>query len=163
MIAVFIMGILVTVAVPIYTSTLKRQKAKDCLDQCAIVEFYVHAVMSGTEDNGRKIAEIKMPEGTTYYTFCVHSISGGTQQNPTLEKFRYGYVRSADNRPASETAQNYMQKDISERTLSSLLAYGDIPVCPFQDEDKGEYHEYRIYSDGTVRCTCQDAYPELYD
>lgn len=53
MVVVAILGILVAVGVPAYTSSAKAQKKKDCQNQRIIIETLVKEAMTGMMDNGK--------------------------------------------------------------------------------------------------------------
>lgn len=52
MIAVSVLGILTAVAVPLMGAGLSKQKAKDCHNQCVVIEALVQEAMYGMLDNG---------------------------------------------------------------------------------------------------------------
>ena len=59
LIVVTVLGILVAVGVPIFSSGMKSQRIKDCNNQRVVVQSLVQEVMVGMVDNGRAQEEIK--------------------------------------------------------------------------------------------------------
>ena len=149
MITVVVLGVLAGVAIPIYTVSVNNQRKADCKNNCMLVSADVSMVMTGMEDNGPKIIAMNV-------TGADGSDANGpywvlSAQGPTIGEMRVGKTREdIKNNAAASSHLHKTSKDTV--TLASLLEYGELPVCPFSSED--EVYEYRIYGDGSVRCSC---------
>lgn len=58
LIVVLVLGILATIAVPIFTGSLRKQKQNDCRNQRLVIQTTVQQAMYGMIDNGRRQEKI---------------------------------------------------------------------------------------------------------
>ena len=54
MVVVVVLSVLLAIAVPIFDTSLKRQREEDCRNQCLVIETTVKQAMFGMIDNGKK-------------------------------------------------------------------------------------------------------------
>lgn len=181
LIVVIILGILVGVAVPVYTGVLNTQKRNDCRNQKLVIQTAVKQAMFGMMDNGKRQEEIAIPfwpDGGDlmkkqyrpddpnfklnvdsalnykYYTKLDEAI--------TLGDIRGGY-RDINQYPDYKDGCDkgfYLKKQKLENVeFYKYLDNQEIPVCPFADyenEPTDDDYFYCIFYDGTVCCTCPE-------
>lgn len=152
MIAVVIIGVLVTVAVPLVMFVMKNQKIKDCNNQIVIIEGNVLTVMSGMEDNGVMIKTMSMTEGTLSGPSGSKYWIVSSSYSPTIGNMRVGKTENQIDK--NQDASDHLKKSYLDNVLfSTLFVYSEVPVCPF---DNTKTAGYRIYGDGNVECNCPD-------
>lgn len=88
LIVVIVLGVLVSVAVPVFSAVLEKQRLNDCRNQCLTIETAVKQAMNGMIDNGKKQDKITFVCTTVSGSAVVESnedVSDGTL--PTGEKY----------------------------------------------------------------------------
>ena len=153
---VIVLGVLTAIAVPIFSAVLTNVKKNDCSSQRQVIQADVRLIMSGMEDNGIILSSMSMQDNDGTDSHGAYWILA--TDKPTMAQLRHGKMDPdvyADLEDYSDANKNYLKKPSMEtKTLSQLFTYSEIPVCPFT---KGNLpYEYRIYADGTVRCTCPE-------
>ncbi len=171
LIVVLVLGVLVGVAVPIFSGVVEMQKKKDCKNQRAVVNGLVLEAMTGMMDNGKKQPKIyfdkvqgdhktKYPEtpgdGDNDYEdkYCfMLAPTGGGMVAFTLGDLRGGY---RDLNVAEEYDEGcdhgwFLKKSKLKNVMFyTYCSNQEPPICPFSDEDDPIY--YYIFEDGTVIC-----------
>ncbi len=170
LIAVLVLGILVGVAVPIFSNVLGIRKKQDCKNQRVVVEGLVLEAMTGMMDNGKKQPKIYFDKvqgdhKTTYPKTDGNSDNayegkdcfvlrptGNGYVAFTLGDLRGGY-RDVNIKEYSEgcDAGYFLKKEkLKNIMFYTYCANHEPPICPFSDEDDPIY--YYIFEDGTVLC-----------
>lgn len=67
LIVVAVLGVLVSVAVPVFDTSLKVQRRNDCRNQRLVIETAVKQAMYGMIDNGKRQEKITFPQGCSTY------------------------------------------------------------------------------------------------
>lgn len=176
LVVVLIMSILVAVAVPILMVSIKTQRINDCKNQCTVIETAVRQAMYGMMDNGKKQSKITFirssPNGNVG---CSDDEIAGVGKYFklsadtncfTLAELRGGY------RPATIEDYNggcdagyYLKKKKYDEKFDgaespvyfyTFLSNQEVPVCPFQEDNKGEPYFYYVLADGSVHCSCPE-------
>lgn len=172
LVVVLIMSILVAVAVPILMVSIKTQRINDCKNQCTVIETAVRQAMYGMMDNGKKQTEITFVYGESD---CSDDEIAGVGKYFklsadtncfTLAELRGGY------RPATIEDYNggcdagyYLKKKKYDEKFDgaespvyfyTFLSNQEVPVCPFQEDNKGEPYFYYVLADGSVHCSCPE-------
>ncbi len=78
----------------------------------------------------------------------------------TLGDLRGGY-RANKNQEYNEGCKtgNYLKKEkLKDVKFYKYLANQEIPVCPFNDAEKGKNYYYYIFEDGSVICSCPECH-----
>lgn len=180
MVVVVVMSILVAVAVPILITSIKTQKINDCKNQCTVIETAVRQAMYGMMDNGKKQSKITFIRSSPNGNVDCSDGAFGTKQffkltdkkedsdDPcfTLAELRGGY------RPATIEDYNggcdagyYLKKKKYDEKFDgaespvyfyTFLSNQEVPVCPFQEDNKGEPYFYYVLADGSVHCSCPE-------
>ncbi len=177
---VIILGILTGVTVPLFSSSLKKQRISDCKNQAMIIETTVKQGLFGMLDNGKKqtmkvngVDEVRinfaMDEALAYkkqYTdknSVIHDAFMLTYDNCfTLGALRGGY-RPTGIADYDEGCQQgyYLKKErLEDKPFYAYLDNEKIPVCPFADENNSQGYYYYVLEDGTVVCSgkeCNEA------
>lgn len=183
LIVVAVLSILVGVAVPIFDTSLKRQKRNDCRNQAIVIETAVKQAMFGMIDNGKKQEEIDVaywpdngkffkkqynpgdPNGVKLNVGAEYNYKYFTKLDEvlTLGKIRGGYRdinQYPEYRDGCEMQKRYLKKQKLENVeFYKYLDNQEIPVCPFADyenDDPNDDYYYCIFYDGTVCCTCPE-------
>ena len=182
LIVVIILGILTAFAVPVFSASMKKQRQNECANQRTVISTAVKQVMSGMVDNGKKqdvisfkTTDVKKedtnnPDKVTTYTEitdCSVSDPSVTSQKHfkltddetcfTIGDIRGGY-RHSDNYDYDEGCDqgHYLKKlALADDEFYKYLQNGDMPVCPFDDEDNPQYFYY-VLADGSVLCSCPE-------
>ena len=100
LVAVVILSILVSVAVPIFDTSLKRQKRNDCRNQCLVIETAVKQAMFGMIDNGRRQEEIDIAlwaDGGEFYKKMYNPNDSSLKLNVPAE-YNYKYFTKLDDK-----------------------------------------------------------------
>ena len=63
MVVLVVLSVLLAIAVPIFDTSLKRQREEDCRNQCLVIETTVKQAMYGMIDNGRRQEKISFVYG----------------------------------------------------------------------------------------------------
>ena len=170
LIAVLVLGILVGVAVPLFSNVIEIRKKEDCESQRAVVNGLVLEAMTGMMDNGKKqpkiyFNKVQVDHKTTYpitegdgdnayegnecFILCS---SGDGRVAFTLGDLRGGYRDDSIEEYNEGCDLGYFLK---KEKLKNVMFYTycvnhEPPFCPFSDEDEPIY--YYIFEDGTVLC-----------
>ncbi len=178
LVAVVILSILVSVAVPIFDASLKAQKRNDCRNQKLVIETAVKQAMYGMIDNGRRQEKIDIAlwaDGGEFYKKMYNPNDSSLKLNVsaeynykyftklddklTLGKIRGGY-RDINQYPDYKDGCDkgfYLKKQKLENVeFYKYLDNQEIPVCPFADDTNSQGYYYCIFYDGTVCCTCPE-------
>ena len=174
MMVVAILGILVAVGVPVFSSGLKAQQKKDCRNQATVIQSSVQEAMVGMFDNGKSqpriyfekiqddhegtlpdslegIASEKMSAGDITCDNCLVLVYD--QQIPgkiafTLGDIRGGY-RTSDIANYNDGCQYgfFLKKSkLKDNKFYCYLMNEEIPVCPFADyDDDDTENDYYYY------------------
>lgn len=179
LIAVAVLGILVSVAVPVFDAALKVQRRNDCRNQELVLETAVMQAMYGMLDNGRRQEEIDIanwPDGGEFYKSQYNPNDSNLKLNLdseydykyftildeklTLGKIRGGYrdiYQYPDYRDGCEQQKCFLKKQKLENVeFYRFLDNQELPVCPFanyENEKTDDNYFYCIFYDGTVCCT----------
>lgn len=169
MIVIVVMGILVGVAVPVYTGVSNGRKLDDCTMNRQMVSTVVQEVMNGMIDNGKRQDEIIMGfaghkttfpgtvDGKTVETYGDKDCFKLTYDNAvTIGDIRGGYrAKAISSYDIGCMRGNYLKRyDLKDVPFYTYLANKEIPTCAFQ-ENPGQY-SYYIFSDATVLCDCPE-------
>ena len=174
LIVVTVLGILVAVGVPIFSSGIKSQRIKDCNNQRVVVQSLVQEVMVGMVDNGRAQDEIdfdKVP-GAHKTTYPGDGVTGNGDDlyngascfvlvSDNDSAFTIGDIRGgyrdvtkpecgddADGyRIGCEKYGNYLKKErLKDNKFFWYLTNEEIPVCPFADYENSDTNDdYHYY------------------
>ncbi len=182
LIVVIILGILTSVAVPLFSGGLKIQKRNDCRNQCLVIETAVKQAMFGMIDNGRRQEEIDIAfwaDGGEFYKKQYNPNDPNLKLNVsadynykyytklddklTLGKIRGGYRdinQYPDYKDGCEMQKRFLKKQKLENVeFYKYLDNQEIPVCPFADYENTATEDdyfYCIFFDGKVCCTCPE-------
>ena len=169
MIVIVVMGILVGVAVPVYTGVANGRKLDDCTMNRQMVSAVVQEVMNGMIDNGKRQDEIimgfaghtsefpEMVDGKNVVTYGGEKCFKLTYDNAfTIGDIRGGYRDKAiSSYDIGCMRGNYLKRSaLKDVPFYTYLANKEIPTCAFQ-EDAGQY-SYYIFPDATVLCDCPE-------
>ena len=173
MAVVVILSVLLAIAVPIFDTSLKRQREEDCRNQCLVIETTVKQAMFGMIDNGRRQEKISFvyggadcsdgttPDGKKYFKLSADETCF------TLAELRGGYRDISvypDYKDGCEAAGCYLKKGKFDEKLNGAeapkyfyteLDNHEVPVCPFADKTNSQGYYYYVLEDGTVHCTCE--------
>lgn len=182
LIVVIVMGILVSVAVPVFVSGLKKQRLDDCRNQCLVIQTAVQQAMFGMIDNGKRQETINIAgwadggalvkkqhvpgDGINIsddYNYKYYTV---LDKNLTLSAIRGGYRPLSDDDDKVNgldydegCKQGYYLKKKKYQTNATpfyiFLDNAEIPICPFDDE-KNPQHYYCIFEDGKVVCSGEE-------
>ena len=171
MVVVVILSVLLAIAVPIFDTSLKRQREEDCRNQCLVIETTVKQAMYGMIDNGRRQEKISFiyggancadgetDDGKKYFKlsadetcFTLAELRGGYRP-ATIEDYKDGcragfYLKKMkfDEKLNGAEAPKYFYTELDNH---------EVPVCPFQEKNDGDPYYYYVLEDGTVHCTCE--------
>lgn len=177
MIVIVVMGILVGVAVPVYTGVSNGRKLDDCTMNRQMVSVVVQEVMNGMIDNGKRQDEIIMgfaeeKHKTEFPATVDGKIVSATYAGKECFKLTYdnsvtiGDIRGGYRDKAISSYDigcmrgNYLKRSALETVpFYTYLANKEIPTCAFQ-EDAGQY-SYYIFPDATVLCDCPECLENL--
>ena len=173
MVVVVILSVLLAIAVPIFDTSLKRQREEDCRNQCLVIETTVKQAMYGMIDNGRRQEKISFiyggancadgetDDGKKYFKLSADETCF------TLAELRGGYRDISvypDYKDGCEAAGCYLKKGKFDEKLNGAeapkyfyteLDNHEVPVCPFADKTNSQGYYYYVLEDGTVHCTCE--------
>ena len=173
MVVVVILSVLLAIAVPIFDTSLKRQREEDCRNQCLVIETTVKQAMYGMIDNGRRQEKISFiyggancadgetDDGKKYFKlsadetcFTLAELRGGYRDISVYPHYKDG----------CEAAGCYLKKGKFDEKLNGAeapkyfyteLDNHEVPVCPFADKTNSQGYYYYVLEDGTVHCTCE--------
>jgi prepilin-type N-terminal cleavage/methylation domain-containing protein len=179
MIVVVIMGILVAVAVPVYTGISESKRIDDCFMNREMISAVVKEAMNGMIDNGKKQPAISMesvaatgfvttspadfpaPYASTYCLVLNDmTVGGAVVPAATLGAIRGGYRTEGDYDDGCDNGNYLKRSDLAGVKFYTKLANQEIPQCAFEETDKVDYNYY-IFSDGTVLCDCEKCYEAM--
>ena len=170
LIAVLVLGVLVGVAVPIFSNVIALRKKQDCNNQTIIVNGLVLEAMTGMMDNGKKqpkiyFNKVQGDHKTTYpetpgdsdnayegkECFILRPTGDGYVAF-TLGDLRGGYrdINIRDYNEGCDAGFFLKKKKLENVMFYTYCANHEYPICPFSDEDDPIY--YYIFEDGTVLC-----------
>lgn len=173
MVVVVVLSVLLAIAVPIFDTSLKRQREEDCRNQCLVIETTVKQAMFGMIDNGRRQEKISFiyggancadgetDDGKKYFKLSADETCF------TLAELRGGYRDISvypDYKDGCEAAGCYLKKGKFDEKLNGAeapkyfyteLDNHEVPVCPFADKTNSQGYYYYVLEDGTVHCTCE--------
>jgi prepilin-type N-terminal cleavage/methylation domain-containing protein len=177
MVVVVILSVLLAIAIPIFDTSLKRQREEDCRNQCLVIETTVKQAMYGMIDNGKKQTvlidgkeifkiDFTKPAAASYKT--TFKDKDGVSHNAfkltagedcfTFGALRGGY-RDISVYPEYKDgckAGFYLKKQkLADVKFYTELDNHEVPVCPFQEKNDGDPYYYYVLEDGTVHCTCE--------
>ncbi|MBR3788895.1 MAG: prepilin-type N-terminal cleavage/methylation domain-containing protein [Clostridia bacterium] len=167
MMVVIVMGILVVVAVPIYSGVSKQKRVDECTANRIVISTVVQEAMVGMIDNGKKQDSIIMeyadpahvvfspanfPEG--YANVKCFMLTRDELTAFTLGDLRGGYRTTGDYSVGCESGHYLKRKNLEDVKFYTYLANQEIPQCAFEEPDKKDYNYY-IFSDATVLCDCE--------
>ncbi len=174
LIVVVVLGILVAVGVPVFSSSYTAQAKKDCNNQRVVVQSLVQEVMTGMVDNGRAQKSIRFEAGhikegfdQKVITYGGDGVTGNGDDSYVGKKcfilldgdaaFTIGDIRGGY-RPEGFSAdldgyddgcnKGYFLKKqrLAEDKFFWYLTNEEIPVCPFADyENIAVTDDYRYY------------------
>ncbi len=175
LIVVTVLGILVAVGVPIFTTGAKAEKIRDCNNQRTVIQGTVQEAMTGMMDNGKSqdkirfdriqddhegtlpaslqaIANNKKTAGDISCTNCLVLIEDQQIAGKiafTLGDLRGGY-RDVNTYPEYRDGCDWgyflKKKILAGNKFYLYLANEEIPVCPFADfTDNKENNDYYYY------------------
>lgn len=178
LVVVLVLGILVAVAVPLFSNVIEIRRKQDCQNQRVIVEGLVFEALTGMMDNGKSqknsegkfridFNKISDPSHLTTYPetpgdadndyegkkCLMLAPTGDNYVAFTLGDIRGGYRDDPDNTDYSEGCEkgNYLKKEKLENVMFYTYCVNhEPPICPFSDNDAPVY--YYIFEDGTVLC-----------
>lgn len=168
MVVVLVLGILVAVAIPVYTGISKQKRLDDCTANRIVISTVVQEAMVGMIDNGKKQDEIIMeyanqnhivfspsdfPDG--YANVKCFILTKDELTGFTLGDIRGGYRLAGDYSIGCESGHYLKRKDLEEVKFYMYLANREIPQCAFQESHNKDYHYY-VFSDATVLCDCPE-------
>lgn len=173
LIVITVLGILVAIAVPIFSASLKKQRQDDCRNQCLVIETAIQQAMYGMMDNGRKQNNIGIatwPDGDNkvhydpdagHIKLKIDDEFKYTFYTPLNETLTLGQIRGGYNPDYSKESCELTGKYLKKQKLENVPFYTfldnqEIPVCPFADDTNSQGYYYCIFSDGTVCCTCPE-------
>lgn len=177
MIVIVVMGILVGIAVPVFTGVSNGKKIDDCVMNRQMVSVVVQEAMNGMIDNGKKQDKIFMnfvkEEHKTKFPATVDGkVVNATYAGKECFKLTYdnaftiGDIRGGYRDEAISSYDigcmrgNYLKRsDLEEVPFYTYLANKEIPICAFQ-ENEGQY-SYYIFPDATVLCDCPECLDDL--
>lgn len=177
MIVVVVLGILTSVAVPIFYAGLNKQRKSDCRNQCLVVQTTVQQIMYGMIDNGARQEKINISSWAdggslvkkqhnpgapkdnlnidSSYNYKYYTV---LDKNLTLGQIRGGY-RNTDQYPdykdGCKNGQYLKKQSLADIPVYEYFSNAEFPVCPF-DEDGTKGYCYVIFEDGSVFCTCPE-------
>ena len=170
MVVVVVLSVLLAIAVPIFDTSLKRQREEDCRNQCLVIETTVKQAMYGMIDNGRRQEKISFiyggancadgetDDGKKYFKLSADETCF------TLAELRGGYrpltkeedpVNGLDYKKGCEEGYWLKKKALADVKFYTYLDNHEVPVCPFQEKNDGDPYYYYVLEDGTVHCTCE--------
>lgn len=182
LVVVLVLGILVGVAVPVYSGVVERRRKEDCENQRIVVEGLVVEAMTGMMDNGKaqkdSNGELKIyfnkvqgDHKTTYpattgdgdnayegKTCFILAPTGNGLVAFTLGDLRGGYrdVNIKDYSAGCDQGYFLKKEKLKNVMFYTYCANHEPPICPFSDEDDPIY--YYIFEDGTVLCPNEECH-----
>ncbi len=178
LICVLILGILVGIAVPIFSNVIAIRKKQDCQNQRVVVEGLVSEAMTGMMDNGKKQPKIYFnrvqgDHKTTYpetpgdsdnayqgeECFLLAPTANG-QVAFTLGDLRGGYrdINIEEYNKGCDYGYFLKKEKLKNIMFYTYCVNHEPPVCPFSDDDNPIY--YYIFEDGTVLCPNEACHEE---
>ena len=172
MVVVVILSVLLAIAVPIFDTSLKRQREEDCRNQCLVIETTVKQAMFGMIDNGKKQTmkidnkdelriNFSMPATAAFKkTVEGHNALILTDGDDcfTLGALRGGYRDISvypDYKDGCEAGFYLKKQKLADVKFYTELDNHEVPVCPFADKTNSQGYYYYVLEDGTVHCTCE--------
>ena len=177
MVVVVVLSVLLAIAVPIFDTSLKRQREEDCRNQCLVIETTVKQAMFGMIDNGKKQTmkvdgkdelriDFSKPAAVGFKT--TFTDKDGTDHNAfkltgdancfTLGALRGGYRDISvypDYKDGCEAGFYLKKQKLADVKFYTELDNHEVPVCPFADKTNSQGYYYYVLEDGTVHCTCE--------
>ena len=168
LIVIVLLGILVAVAIPIYTGISNQKRLDDCTANRIVISTVVQEAMVGMIDNGKKQDVITMeyadpahvvfspsdfPDG--YANVKCFMLTKDELTGFTLGDIRGGYRTNGDYNIGCETGHYLKRQNLADVKFYTYLANQEIPQCAFQESHNKNYHYY-IFSDATVLCDCPE-------
>ena len=177
MVVVVILSVLLAIAVPIFDTSLKRQREEDCRNQCLVIETTVKQAMFGMIDNGKKQTmkvngkdelriDFSKPAAVGFKT--TFTDKDGADHNAfkltgdancfTLGALRGGYRDISvypDYKDGCEAGFYLKKQKHADVKFYTYLDNHEVPVCPFADKTNSQGYYYYVLEDGTVHCTCE--------
>ncbi len=182
-----VLGILVAVAVPVFTSGFSAQAKKDCANQRQVISTAFKETLGGMMDNGKAQKKVDFaycdPAHMTVYEADAVSGNGDDAYNGkscflltnddaqavTIGDIRGGYRQDygaytddADGYSLGCDDGHYLKKKaLDEDPFYKVLYNEEIPVCPLADFENvvtDDDYYYYIFEDGTVLCSCPDCH-----
>lgn len=177
MVVVVVLSVLLAIAVPIFDTSLKRQREEDCRNQCLVIETTVKQAMFGMIDNGKKQTmkvdgkdelriDFSKPAAVGFKT--TFTDKDGTDHNAfkltgdancfTLGALRGGYRDISvypDYKDGCQAGFYLKKQKLADVKFYTELDNHEVPVCPFADKTNSQGYYYYVLEDGTVHCTCE--------
>lgn len=177
MVVVVVLSVLLAIAVPIFDTSLKRQREEDCRNQCLVIETTVKQAMFGMIDNGKKQTmkvdgkdelriDFSKPAADGFKT--TFTDKDGTDHNAfkltgdancfTLGALRGGYRDISvypDYKDGCQAGFYLKKQKLADVKFYTELDNHEVPVCPFADKTNSQGYYYYVLEDGTVHCTCE--------
>lgn len=172
MAVVVILSVLLAIAIPIFDTSLKRQREEDCRNQCLVIETTVKQAMYGMVDNGKKQTmrigdkdvlriNFSMPATAAFKkTVEGHDAFILTDDDTcfTLAALRGGYRPDTieDYKDGCDAGYWLKKKALADVKFYTYLDNQEVPVCPFADDDNSQGYYYYVLEDGSVHCSCPE-------
>ena len=180
MTVVLIMGILTSLAIPVFISSLTEQRKKDCDSQCIVIKSIVRQAMSGMMDSGKRQYSIEADgeypgDGITgnmddkyvgkpclvlNKSLTLGEIRGQHRsvcevckdEDLSYSEGCWGYKEDSNNAEITCTKGHFLKKkDKAEIAFSTYFDSQSLPVCPFSSEDNPYYYYIVVDDKGTTK------------
>lgn len=179
LICVLVLGILVGVAVPIFSNVIKIRRRQDCKNQRTVIEGLVSEAMTGMMDNGKKqpkiyFDKVQADHKTTYPTTegdgdnayegkeCfILAPTGNGKVAFTLGDLRGGYrpLQYDDYSEGFDYGYFLKKEKLKNVMFYTYCVNHEPPICPFSEDGDPKY--YYIFEDGTVLCEHEYCHDEV--